>query len=326
MAIRYLLAALTLTLLASLGGAADALAQAYPVKGKPITLIVPFAAGGVTDTGARLLAADLEKELQTQVIVLTKPGAGSQLGMTELVRAAPDGYTIAAAALPTVVTHYLDASRNAIYTRTDFQPVAMHHFVPNLIVVRAESPWKTMKDLVEAARAAPQKVSIAGPGLMTTPHLMVMELENATGVKFAAVHFNGNAQSVTALLGGHVDALSGAIADALQHTQSGAWRVLGVAAEKPAESLPDAPTMKSQGYDVLAASWVGIVAPKGTPQPIVDVLTQAIARIVASPEHQKRLRDLGVIPNYLGPADFTAVWIDNEKRAKAVLDRVAQQK
>jgi tripartite-type tricarboxylate transporter receptor subunit TctC len=196
----------------------------------------------------------------------------------------------------------------------------MHHYVPNVIAVRADSPWKTMKDFVEAARAKPESITIADPGALTVPHLMVMQLENAAGVKFASVHFGGGALSVAALLGGHVNAIGGATADALQHVRSGAWRVLGVAADKPADNMPEVPTMKAQGYDVLAASWSAIVAPAGTPQSVVHRLTTAMAKIIATPEHRKKLADLGVSPNYLDPAGFTAVWIDNEKRTKEIFE------
>src|SRR5690349_24290899 len=130
----------------------DAGAQAFPVKGRTITLIVPYAPGGVTDTGARLMAAGLEKELATSVVVLNKAGAASQIGLTELVRAKPDGYTLSYVVLPTVTTHYLVPGRDVPYTRTSFQPVAMHHFVPQTISVRTDSPYKTLADLVEAAR------------------------------------------------------------------------------------------------------------------------------------------------------------------------------
>jgi len=283
---------------------------------------VPYAPGGVTDTGARLMAAALEPLLGTSVQVINRAGAASQVGLSELAHSKPDGYTLSYAVLPTVVTHYLDPARAAIYTRKDFQPIAMHHYVPQVLAVRADSRFHTLKDLVEAARAAPERIKISDSGLLGVPHSEVLMLGFATGVKFASVHFSGGAPSVTALLGGHVDALAGATADALPHKLSGAFRVLGVAAEQPDASMPDVPTMRSQGYDVVAASATGIVAPAGTPQPVVDRLTAAVRQVVESPEHQKRLRDLGLAPYYLDPAAYTKLWIDNETRMKPLLEQL----
>jgi tripartite-type tricarboxylate transporter receptor subunit TctC len=305
--------------------AAEQLAQAaFPVKGKPITIIVPYAGGGVTDTGARLMAAGLEKELGTPVQVVNKVGAASQLGLTELVRAAPDGYTLSYAVLPTVVTHYFDPARGAIYTRANFQPVAMHHYVPQVLAVRTESPWKTVKDLVDAARAAPETIKISDSGLMAVPHTQVLMLQAVAGVKFASVHFGGGAPSVTALLGGHVDVLSGSTADALAHYKSGAFRVLGISAEKPDASMPEIPTMKSQGFDVLAASATGIVAPARLPAPVLQTLTAAMKKVIDSPEHRQRLTDLALAPYYLDPQQYADFWVETEKRVIPVLKSIQQ--
>ena len=300
----------------------QAQAQEFPIKGKPITVIVPHAAGGVTDTGARLMAAGLEKEFGVPVQVVNKVGAASQVGLSELVRSPPDGHSLSYAVLPTVTTHYLDPARAAIYTRKDFQPIAMHHTVPKVLAVKADSPYKTIKDLVEAARARPETIKISDSGLLGVPHSNVLMLEMAAGVKFASVHFGGGAPSVTALLGGHVDVLAGATADALPHKASGAFRVLAISAEQPDKSMPEVPTMRSQGYDVLAASWTGIVAPSATPQKVVDALTRAVKKVIESPEHQKKLEELALAPAYLDPAAYTRLWVDIEGRVKPMLEKM----
>jgi tripartite-type tricarboxylate transporter receptor subunit TctC len=312
------------TLMATLGAglaASRARAASFP-DGKPIALIVPYAPGGVTDTGARLMAAALEPLLKAPVRVVNRPGAASQVGLTELVRARPDGTTLSYVVLPTVVTHYLDPARAAIYTRKDFQPIAMHHRVPQMLAVRSDSPYKTLKDLVEAARANPEGLKVSDSGLMGVPHVCVLMLQLAAGVKFSSVHFSGGAPSITALLGKHVDVLSGATADSRPYKESGDFRVLGVAAEEPDPLMPDAPTMKSQGYDVLAASYTGLVAPAGTPPDVVDTLTQAIRTVVNSPEHKQKLLQLGVSPYYLGPKDYTKLWIDNETRMAPLVGKL----
>lgn len=313
--------------LALCGPGSDAAAQApaFPSRGKSISIIVPYAAGGVTDTGARLMAAGLEKELGVPVQVVNKAGAASQLGLTELSRSAPDGYTLSYAVLPTVVTHYVIPGRGAVYTRTNFQPVAMHHHVPQVLAVRSDSPYKTLKDLIDAAKAKPETIKVSDSGLMAVPHTQVLMLQRAAGVRFASVHFSGGAPSVTALLGGHVDVLAGATADALPHKASGAFRVLGVAADAPDKSMPEVPTMKSQGYDVQAASWTGVVAPAKTPGPVVESLTKAMKKVIESPEHQKKLQELALAPAYLDPDAYTKLWIDIETRVKPVLEQLEQK-
>jgi tripartite-type tricarboxylate transporter receptor subunit TctC len=200
----------------------------------------------------------------------------------------------------------------------------MHHYVPQVLAVRTESPHKTLKDLVEAARAKPETIKISDSGLMAVPHSTVLMLQMAAGVKFASVHFGGGAPSVTALLGGHVDVLAGATADALPHKTSGAFRVLGVAAERPDASMPDVPTMKSQGYDVISASSTGIVAPAGTPPRVVEVLTQAMKKVIDSPQHQAELKKLGLAPNYLDPSGYAKLWADNENRVRPLIEKFKQ--
>ena len=241
---------------------------------------------------------------------MNKPGAASQLALTELTRATPDGYTLSYAVLPTVTTHYLDPSRAAVYTRASFQPIGMHHLTWMMLAVQTESPYKTLKELVEAARAKPESIRISDSGLMAVPHTQVVMLELVTGVRFASVHFNGGAPSVTALLGGHVEALAGSTADSLAQKKAGQFRVLGVAAEQPDPSMPDVPTMKSLGFDVVAASAAGILAPAGTPKPVVDKLTRAMKAVIESADHQAKMKELGIGLYYRG-----------SRRLHEVLDR-----
>jgi tripartite-type tricarboxylate transporter receptor subunit TctC len=313
--------ALGLALMAVTSGAR---AQEFPVKGKPITLIVPYAAGGVTDVTARLMAAGMEKELGTTVQVANKPGAASQLALTELSRATPDGYTLSYAVLPTVTTHYLDPSRAAVYTRASFQPIGMHHLTWMMLAVQAEGPFKTLKDLVEAARAKPESIRISDSGLMAVPHTQVVMLELVTGVRFASVHFNGGAPSVTALLGNHVEVLAGSTADSLAHKKSGQFRVLGVAAEQPDPSMPDVPTMRSLGFDVVAASAAGILAPAGTPKPVVDKLTRTMKAVIDGADHQAKMKELGIGTYYRDPEGYTRYWIETESRMRPLMQKLNQ--
>jgi tripartite-type tricarboxylate transporter receptor subunit TctC len=309
-----------LLLAISAAGAAD-----FPEHGRPITLIVGYAPGGATDTSARLMAAALEPLLHTSVQVVNRPGAGSQVAMTQLVRAKPDGYTLSYAVIPTVVTHYLDPTRGAIYTRASFQLIARHYRSPSVLAVRADGPYHTLKDLVEAARAHPGAVTVSDSGLMGVPNFETLMLGQTAGVKLMPVHFDGGAPSITALLGSHVDVLAGGTVDALPYKKTGEFRVLGVASDQPDWSMPEVPTIRSQGYDVIAVSETGIVAPAGTPPDVVTVLTNAIRTVIENPDHQQKMRSMALTPAYLDPAGFTQVWIDAETRLKPILASLRAQ-
>ena len=157
---RILVSAVFVLLLSLVVFGGDACAQGYPRAGRPITLMVPYAPGGATDTGARLMAAGMEPILKTSVQVVNRPGAGSEVGLTQLVRARPDGYTLSYLVVPTVVTHYLDPARQAIYTRASFQPIGRHFLSPAMLAVRSDSSYRTLKDLIDAARATPGAITV----------------------------------------------------------------------------------------------------------------------------------------------------------------------
>lgn len=294
-------------------------AQTFPTPGQPINIIVPYPPGGGTDTSARMMAAGLQDQLHTTVQVINRPGAASQVGMTELVRSKPDGMTLGYAVLPAVLTSYLDPRRQAIYTRKSFQPVATHYIATMTLAVRSDAPYKTLKDLVDAAKAAPGKVAVSDSGLLGTPHLTTLMVGAAGGVEFNSVHFAGGPPSVTALLGGQVQVLAGGISDVLPYMRSGQFRVLGVAAEQPDPLLPDVPTMRSQGFDVVSAAIGGIVAPAGTPAATVTTITNAVKTVLEDPEHAQKLAAFGSAPYYNGPAAFAKLWEETETRIKPIL-------
>ncbi len=291
----------------------------FPEHGRPITIIVPYAPGGATDTGARLMAAALEPLLHTSVEVVNRAGAASQVGLTQLVRSKPDGYTLSYVVVPTVITHYLDPARHAIYTRENFQPIGLHFLSPAMLAVQSDSAYHTLKDLVEAARAHPGAISVSDSGLMGVPNLCTMMLGSVAGVQFTPVHFDGGAPSITALLGNHVQVLAGGTVDGAPYRKTGQFRILGVSDTDPDWSMPEVPTMRSQGYDVVAVSNTGVVAPAGTPPDVVAVLTKAMQTVIASPDHQQKIRALSLTPAYMDPAAYTKVWIDNENRVKPIL-------
>jgi tripartite-type tricarboxylate transporter receptor subunit TctC len=180
-------------------------APAYPEKGRPILLIVPYGAGGATDIQARILAPLLEKELGTPVEVLNKPAAGSQDGLTQIAQAKPDGYTIGYTLVPHAASIYLDPDRKAAFDRKSYQPIALHGADPQVVVVKADSSYRTLKELVDAANANPGKVTGVVAAILGDAHLAILSLQKVTQAKFAIVNAtSGGAEPATMLLGGHV--------------------------------------------------------------------------------------------------------------------------
>ena len=296
-------------------------AQSY-AEGKTITFIVPYAAGGTSDIGARMLADALEGELKATVQVVNKPGAASQVGLTELINSKPDGLTIAVGVLPTLLTHYLDPNNTPPYTRENFTPIAKHFHVANLLAVQSGSPYQSIVDLVAARRRRqPSRSAIASA---RRPHLLVLLLEQAADVRFASVHFQGGAPATTAILGGHVDVLSNAISDVLPYVKTGEFRVLGLADEEPSPLLPGVETFKAQGFDVVGVSSTAVLAPAGLPADIAEQLTSAIERVMANGDYIAKLNELGVTPDFQNAADLTQTWIGYEEKIGPALESMSE--
>ena len=300
-----------------------AAADSWPRKGKPVELIVAFAPGGAVDTAARLVAPLLEKELGTNVEVVNKPGAGGQIGYTALTSAQPDGYTIGATGSPSVVVSPLDPARGAKYTRASFQPLGMQVIDPAVIGVAPDSPYNTVKDLVDAAKANPGKITMSTTGKQTGEHFAAADLEQKSGSKFALVHFSeGASQAVAAFLGGHVQVYVGSASDVTDLVKQKKIKMLGVMSEKRSEFLPEVPTFKEQGFDVLSATARGYSAPAGLPAPVKTKLEAAVKTAISDPTVQNKMRDLGLQTQYLDAAGYQAFWAEQENTIKTVLPLV----
>lgn len=280
----------------------------FPAKGKPITVIVPYPAGGATDIAARMVADVMKNELGTSIQVVNKPGATSQVGMTELARSKPDGYTISASPLPAVVLTYLDPERKAIYTGKSFQPLANVIFPPLVLSVKADSPYKTLQDLVAAAKAKPETLKIASAGVLSNNHLAILQFEKATNARLAIVHFDGGAAGMNALLGGHVEATVGVLPEVLAHFKNGAIRPLGVMDARESKFLPGVKTMEAQGFKLYVYGATGMAAPAGTPRPVVDILTKAIKKACENEAFLKKMDDMGFPIQYMDPDEYARFW------------------
>jgi tripartite-type tricarboxylate transporter receptor subunit TctC len=298
--------ALALPLLLAARGAA---AQ----DGRRLELIVPYPPGGGNDIGARALAPLLERELGMPVVVLNRPGAGSQIGMAQVARARPDGLTIGYGLWPQTTTLYLDAARQAGFTRDSFTPLALHVTDPGAIVVRADSPLRSLADMVAAARARPDDFRMSDNGQLGHEHLASIRLQRLAGVAFNQVHFNGAGPALTALLGGQTEAAIFAVGTASAQMRQGAVRALAVLAPQESPFLPGVPTARAQGYDIIAGSTRAFVAPAGLPGDVRGRLAGALERAIASPEHAERMQQLNIPITYEGPEGFARYWAEEER-------------
>jgi tripartite-type tricarboxylate transporter receptor subunit TctC len=299
----------------SLSRAAD-----FPQKGKSIQILVGFAAGGSTDVGARILASGLEKELGVPVVVVNKPGASGQIAYTALTQVKPDGYTIGNTNFPSSVVSYLDPSRGATYNRKSFELLALHVIDPALIAVKSDSHYKNLKDLVEAAKANPKKVTISTTGIQSDETFAMLQFQKMTGAQFALVHFSqGVAAAMTAFLGGKIDVLCANVGDLLAQFKSGEVRILGIMDDEPSPFYPGVNTFEQQGYKFSSSSSRGFSAPAGTPKDVVNILSGAIKKVVGTEEHQKKMADMGLTLRYMDPMQYQKYWDEYEAMIKELL-------
>jgi len=294
--------ALAATAAAPLGASAEA---AYPTK--PITIIVPFAAGGTTDILARVIGQGLNKELGQSVIVDNRAGAGGNIGGALAAKAAPDGYTLF---MGTVGTHAINQS---LYKKMpfdpikDFAPLTRVAMVPNLLVAHPGKPYKNVKELIAYAKANPGRVNFGSSGSGSSIHLSG-ELFNALAkVDMVHVPYKGSAPAVSDLIGGQIDIMFDNMPSAIQHVRAGKLVPLAVTTAKRSPELPDVPTIAEAGVPGYeATSWFGMLAPAATPAPIVARLNTALVKVLAQPEVRKKLAEQGAVPYSEKPEQFAA--------------------
>jgi tripartite-type tricarboxylate transporter receptor subunit TctC len=293
------------------------MAQAWPAK--PISLVVPFPPGGTTDVLARALAEKLTLALGQTVIVESKPGAGATLGADYVAKSKPDGYTLLMGAV-----HHTIAS--SVYKKLpydfqkDFAPVTVVALVPNVLVVNAANPAKTVKELVAQAKVEPNKLAYGSNGNGTAQHLIGTQFENASGAQILHVPYKGSGPLTTDLLGGQITMSFDTLTPVLQHIQAGKLRALAVTTAKRASALPEVPTLEEaglKGFDI--GTWFGVLAPVATPKDIVARLNAEAVKVIQSPEFRKRMAEIGAEP-IGGSSDQMAKQIkdETEKFAKLV--------
>jgi tripartite-type tricarboxylate transporter receptor subunit TctC len=272
------------TLLAAAFAVASTVALAqgnFPTK--PITMIVPFPPGGVADTVARPIAEAMSRDLGQTVVVENRAGAGGGIGMSYVSKAAPDGYTVLLALSSITVIPEADVvlGRPQMYALNSLRPVARFTADPTVLAVRADAPWKTVKDFVDDARANPGKINYGSSGNYGTMHVPMEMLAQNTGIKLTHVPYTGAGPAVVALLGGQIQAVSSGPATVLQHVKAGKLRVLAHWGNAKLETMPDVPSLKSAGYNAEYAQWSGMFVPAHTPEAVVQRL-RAAARAAAN--------------------------------------------
>jgi len=304
-----------------------AAAADFPTKGKAITIVVPWGAGGSPDLGARVLAAKLEPILGTPVQVVNKTGGGGQVGATEIAKAKPDGYTIGITMHPHTNTAYLDQSRGAAFNRAAFAPLALLDFEPYPVAVRADSPYKTAKDLVDATKADPGKIRIATPGILTGQHCGAISWGLAAGVEFSIVQFDSGAQTTNAILGGHTEAAITGAGAFVEQYRAGAIRFLGILDEQESKFFPGVPSLVSQGYKgVVWSSRYGMSAPAGTPKPVADILTAAMKKVVTEDaDFADKMLKMARTPQFMDSAAYGTVWEKMDTDLQPIVDTLTKK-
>lgn len=309
-----------LPLIALFGLAAGvANAQTWPTK--TVTIVVPFPAGGTTDVLARAISNKLASTIGQAVIVDNKPGAGATLGAELVAKAPADGHTLLMGAVHhTVATNYYKTIRYNF--EKDFAPITTVALVPNVMAVSAKSPYNSVKDLIAAGKAAPEKLSYGSNGNGTAQHMIGTQFQMETGTKVLHVPYKGSAPLTTDLLGGQVDMSFDTVTPVLPFIKEGKLKALAVTTAKRSSALPNVPTLQEAGVPNIAiGTWFGLLAPAATPPAVVTRLNTELVKIIQSPEFKKQMQDIGAEPVGNKPEEMgKQIRDETEKFARLVKD------
>lgn len=305
---RFLICALIIGLTTSV-----AYAQ-YPTK--PITLMVQYSAGGSTDLAVRKMADLLEKDLKNPVIVVNKTGGGGTICATALKNSKPDGYTLGTLSVSTtcIIPHFRELPYNS---REDFTPVLMFAGWGFTLGVKADSPWNSVKDLIEYARQHPEEITFGTAGVGIAPHLFMEQLALKEKVKMKHVPFSGGAAAITALMGGHIKAAL--VAEVAQQTRAGNVKSLAVLTEERMKTIPEVPTFRELGYDIECPSWVGLATPKGVSEPILQILEKSLTKACMDPSFNEILYKFEMIPLYKNRENFNKQLMNDYARLGSLI-------
>lgn len=303
--------------------AAPASAQTYPEPGKRFAVIVAGSAGSGTDINARFVAAALEKEFPgTSFQVVNRPGAGIQVGVQALADAPKDGYTFGLISLPTAITLTLDASRKANFNKDSFLPIGNFSYDAGAIAVRTDSPYKTLGDLIAAAKAKPQERTIGVVGPRGREHLDVIAMEQASGASFTPIFHNDSGLALNTLLGGNIDAVQGSVGDFVAQVKSGRVRILAVFDKQESAYAPGVPTAESQGFKIYSGTSRGFAFPAGVDPKMAARIGEALGKIASSPEYKAKFSEMGLDIRYMDAKQYDAYWSDEVARITELMSKI----
>jgi len=310
------------SLLALLIGTASA--QEYPAR--PITMIVPFPPGGVADTVARPVADAMSRVLKQAVVVENRAGAGGGVGMAAVAKAAPDGHTVLLALSSVSIIPEADRilKRNALYELRQLKPIARFTADPTVLVVRADSPWRSAQEFIADMKRAPTKYSYGSSGNYGTMHVPMEMLKIAAGFRMVHVPYTGAGPAIVALLGNQIDAVSTGPSTIVQHIRSGRLRALAHWGEGRLTAPPDVPSLGELGHAVQFSQWSGLFVPAVTPEPIVARLRDAARQAANDPKVQQVIGNAGSPILYLDAPDFQAFWDDDIRRMVEAVRRIGR--
>jgi len=319
------LAALFLVLSMATGGIPGTTsAEMYPSR--PVSVITPFPPGGVAELTARPLLAMLEKILNQPFLVVNKPGASGTVGTQQAAVSKPDGYTLLVTVSSISIFPEVDTlfGRPKTYKREDFAPIALLSADPMILVVRKDSPYKSVADILADAKKRPNEIKYSSSGFYGATHLPTEMFAHAAGVKLRHVPYTGGGPALTALLGGHVDILFSVPIIASAQLKSGEVLPLAVASEKRHPAFPNIPTLKELGYDVEYYMWCGFFAPKATPADFMKILREATRKAAASPEFKKAMDNMNTPIDYRDADEFQKFWDKDAQRSIEAVRRIGK--
>jgi tripartite-type tricarboxylate transporter receptor subunit TctC len=311
----------TLALLA----AAAAHAQEYPTK--PISMVVAFPPGGVAELVGRPLAASMEKTLGQPVLIVNRPGAGGAVGTTAVAKAVPDGYTILMTLSSISIFPVSDPLQGqpAPYQLSDFMPIALVTADPTVLVVRADSPYQTVKDFIAGAKANPGKINYSSSGMFGTLHVAMEMFAGAAGIELFHIPYQGAGPAVTALLGGQVQALASGPAAVIGQIKAGKMRALAGWGAKRLPLMPELPTFMELGYkDVEFYIWSGVVAPAAIPANVQHKLRAAVRAAAADPQFIAAMDKVSTPISYLDAPEFKNFWVADAARLRGPVEKIGR--
>ena len=299
-------------------------AQDYPSK--PITMVVPFPPGGVAEIVGRPLASIMERSLKQPIVLINRPGAGGAVGMASVAKGPADGYTILMGLSSISIFPVSDRinGKQPPYELKDFAPIALVTADPTVLVVRADGPYKTVKDFVDAAKANPGKINYSSSGVYGTLHVAMEIFADAAGIKLFHVPYQGGGPAVTALLGGQVEALASGPAAAIGQIKGGKMRALASWSTERLKLLPEIPTFKELGYDAEFYIWTGIFVPAATPAPIISRLRETVRAAATSPEFAATMEKVSTPVAYLDAPEFAKYWERDAARLKSAVEKIGK--